>query len=88
MSRERRDTEYRLKQRVVQSSRTPRRSRQTEAVDYSECERETDSESETITSEGTLEGDQTPFKEEDLEALGTPGTLGSHLTQVGHSIRG
>ena len=67
----------------MQSSRTPRRSRQIEAVDYSECERDTDSESETITSKGTLEGDQTPFKEEELEALGTPSTLGSHLTPIG-----
>ena len=30
-----------------------------------------------------MKGDQTPFKEEDLVSLWTPGTLGSHLTQVG-----
>ena len=47
------------------------------------CERKNYSESATINSEGTLQGDQTLFKAEDLEALGTPGTLGSHLTQVG-----
>ena len=66
---------------MIQSRRTPRRPRQTETVDYSECELESDS--ETVNSEGTLEGDQEVFKEEDLEVLGTPGTLGSHLSQVG-----
>ena len=44
--------EYRPKQRVVQPRRTPRKSRQLESVDYSEFELESDTESESIFSEG------------------------------------
>ena len=84
MSREREDKDYKPKLRITQS-RTPRGTRQTESVDYSE--RELDSESETITSEeGNLELLE-PFSDQDLETLWTPGTSGSHLMEVGKQYR-
>ena len=47
MSREQKDSDYKPKLRVLQRRRTPRRSRQTEAVDYSECELDSDTDSES-----------------------------------------
>ena len=79
----REDKEYKPKVHVKQSRMTPARTRQQESVDYSECKQ--DSESETVTSEGTLEGERELGEDNDLdiEQLWTLGTLTSRLTEVG-----
>ena len=89
MSRGSMDSEYRPKQRVVQPRRTPRRSRQHESVDYSEFELESDTESESIFSEWdrTVVEEPIEVNREVLEALWTPGTLSSHIDQVGQQYR-
>ena len=84
MSREQKDSDYKPKLRVLQRRRTPRKLRQTEAVDYSECEMESDIESESRFSEGntTIEGEQLEIKGETLETLWAPSTFSRKAEEV------
>ena len=89
MSRENKDRDYRPMQKILQGRRTPRRSRQVESVDYSECELKSDTEGESIISEGnrTLIDVQLEVKSEGLESAWIPGSFNSQIDRVGEQCR-
>ena len=91
MSKGEQDSEYRPKVSKVKPSRSSRRTRRGDPVDYSEAELESDTESE-ITLSGTILEVDSPVKREEsiredeweLNQTWTPGTL---IKQSGKTSR-
>ena len=67
--------------------RTTKRSRRVESVDYSECEIGSETEGESVGSEGNTTLLEWEIKKEDSERAWTPITFSRHTEQIGQQCR-
>ena len=95
MSRREQDWEYIPKATTVKPSKSFRRTRQVQPVDYSEAELDLETESEITLSNSSRIEEDSPVKREtqldredswELSDLGTPGTLTSQAQKVGDQL--